>query len=183
MVKGSTCQPERQQQADDLQCSLQDFISILQCQGFGNGDALQHINEADDDSIAQLLAHLRYGRPPANSAPWQALGNVAHHANGGGADLVLVRRWALQLEDVDDGNPQHCDSDGSQGAKVSQPPAWNNFTLECVHLHPMTCENGQNVCGLLRACKVTSNSLSCQQQPRSLSSHVLITGFHTGLGG
>lgn len=72
-----------------------DLVSVLQRKGLGNGDALQHIDQADDDSIAKLLADLRDWGPPAYCAPWQPLGNVSNHPNGLGANLVLVRRGAL----------------------------------------------------------------------------------------
>ena len=69
-LKGSK-RAERQEFADkgqkvNFQQNSHDLISILQRQGLGNGDTLQHIDQADDNSVAQLLANLRYGCPPAD---------------------------------------------------------------------------------------------------------------------
>ena len=77
----------------DQALALLDLIAVLESQGLGNGDGLQQVDEADDDGVAKLLANLRDAAirvPPADGLAWQALGDGAHHSNGGGAHLIPV---------------------------------------------------------------------------------------------
>lgn len=123
--------PRRSGNCSSLQALL-DLIAVLQGQGLGNGNRLQQVDKADDDGVAKLLANIGDAAirvPPADCLARQALGDGAHHPDGGGAHLVPVGAGALNLEDVDDGNAQHCNSDGAYGTEEAKAPAQHKWKL------------------------------------------------------